>query len=446
MIKKTELVRNRRVLVYGLGVTGQSACETLLWAGAEVCLYADPPANGWSERDLELRARLAEAGVRVFEDEDEARGNAYFFILKSPGIRRDRPLLQWAREQEIEIWSDLEVAYRLFGGERMLAITGSNGKTTTTSLLTHLLNQAGRRAMSVGNIGIGILAEMRHASEDTLFVVECSSFQLASVSAFAPHIAAILNITPDHLDWHESFEEYALCKSNVARAQQKDDVLILNPRDVQLKRFAEQDAFPGRIEWIDGQSDWAQRLRTDRTLWHLYGEHNVENALFAIRMAQRVGLTEAAVREGLSSFRPVAHRVEFVREFEGVRYINDSKATNVDAAAKALSGMDAPVLLIAGGMDKHVPFDDLYQSFAAHGKKMILLGETKHQIAEGARTHGLGDCVMLVENMAEAVRQARAAAEPGDIVLLSPASASWDMYPSYEVRGDEFRSLVNELK
>lgn len=446
MIKKTELVKNRRVLVYGLGVTGQSACEALLWAGAEVCSYADRPADGWSERDLVMRARLAEMGVRVFEEVDEAQGNAYFFILKSPGIRRDRPLLRWAKEQGIEIWSDLEVAYRLFGGERMLAITGSNGKTTTTSLLTHLLNKAGRKAISVGNIGVGILAEMRHAPEDLFFVVECSSFQLASVCAFAPHIASILNITPDHLDWHDGFEEYALCKSNVARAQQADDVLILNPRDAWLKRFAEEGVFPGRVKWIDSRSDWARELRTDRALWHVYGEHNVENALFAIQMAELVGLTEMEIRKGLSSFRPVAHRVEFVREFEGVRYINDSKATNVDAAAKALSGMDAPVLLIAGGMDKHVPFDDLYRSFAVRGKKMILLGETKYQIAEGARANGLGDRVLLVENMAEAVQQARVAAEPGDIVLLSPASASWDMYPSYEVRGDEFRCLVRELK
>lgn len=436
-------MNERITLVYGAGVTGRSACKGLLALNRPVKLYLDPSDK--EGRDAERREFQA-MGVEVLEGLDAVSWDEVGLIIKSPGIPLDTPFLLAARERGIEAVSDLEFAYRQFGGDRLIAVTGSNGKTTTVSLIAHILNESGRRALAVGNIGVGILDAMLREPEDTLFVCECSSFQLASVSTFAPHLAAILNITPDHISWHGSMEEYARCKANLGAFQSPDDVLVLNPRDPLLKRFASEGRFTGKVEWIDSGSALADALRHDAEAWHLLGEHNVENALFAASLCAHAGLSEKEIAAGLASFRAIAHRMERLGVIDGVEYINDSKATNVDSAVKALSGVKRPVLLIAGGMDKHVPFDELYEAFRPHGKLLILFGETKEMIAEGAEKNGLGDKTIVTDTLRSAFEIAREHAEEGDVVLLSPACASWDMYKNFEERGDEFRALVESLE
>lgn len=433
----SDFLRNQKIVLYGWGVTTKSAAQAFADSGCRLFGYVDHPDE---KTDRSMRAE----GVEPLHTCSKAVETADL-ILKSPGIPRDTDFLLAAEERDIPCWSDLEFAYRLYGGERMLVVTGSNGKTTTVSLLTHLLQTAGRSALALGNIGEGLLGGMAQASEETYFVIEASSFQLANVYHFAPHGAAILNISPDHLTWHKTMADYVRCKGNVARFQKGGDVVFLNPNDAASLRLYHEGEFPGEVHWIDTKGSWANRLREEKDLWHLLGEHNIENALFAIALAHLSGISEKDLRKGLQSFRPVAHRLEWVQTVNGVQYINDSKATNVDATVKALSGFQGDVLLIAGGMDKKVPFDDFYEALRPVGKALLLFGETKQQIAEGAKKAGLTLPIIVVNTLQEAVQKARQLSVEGDTVLLSPASASWDMYHSYEERGDEFRKIVQSL-
>lgn len=434
-------IRPQKVLLYGLGVTGKSVIRFLPRHGWEVYVYTD---DGVKEEDLFSNQTHPER-VHPVKKFDQIPWEALSFVIKAPGIRLDKPLLIEAEKRGMEVLSDLELAYRLFGGEHLIAITGSNGKTTTTSLIAHLLNQADRLATACGNIGFPVLQAFEEASEDGWLVCEASSFQLASVIDFNPFCSAIINITPDHLEWHGSFEAYAQCKYQVASHQTKDHWIFLNPRDKMSRKAEQEGIFSGKVSWIDFSSSLATELH-NKEFWHLYGEHNVENALFAAAIAETCALSKEEIYRGLSTFRAIPHRIETVDEIDGIRYINDSKATNVDSTVRALESMDAPVLLIAGGYDKKVPFSDLFEAFKGRGKALILMGETKYQIKEGAENAGLADQVHLVENLSQAVDLAETLAKKGDVVLLSPASASWDMYPGYEARGEEFRQLVREIR
>lgn len=433
----SDFLRNQKIVLYGWGVTTKSAAKAFASRGCQLFGFVDAP-------DEDTFRSMRACGVEPLHTRCEAVQMADL-ILKSPGIPRETDFLLAAREGAIPCWSDLEFAYRLYGGERMLVVTGSNGKTTTVSLLTHLLRTAGRSALALGNIGEGLLAGMAQAPDDTYFVIEASSFQLAHVFTFAPHGAAILNITPDHLTWHQTMTDYVRCKANVARFQKPTDVVFLNPNDTPSLRLYREGTFPGEVHFIDTKGTWARRLREGKDLWHLLGEHNIENALFALALAQQTGISDEDLCSGLASFQPVAHRLEWIRTVDGVRYINDSKATNVDATVKALSGFHDSVLLIAGGMDKKVPFDDFYKALRPVGKALLLFGETKQQIADGAKKAGLTLPIFVVDTLREAVQKAQQLAIAGDAVLLSPASASWDMYHSYEERGDEFRTIVQSI-
>lgn len=442
------------VLVYGLGITGVSSAEVLMARGIAVDLFIDPVTDETErirqdEQVAKLKAKSGNSALKCFERVSDIDWGSYDFILKSPGIRLDRPLLTEAHAHGVEVITDIELAYRLFGGERMLAITGSNGKTTTVSLLTHLLNSAGYTAIAVGNIGTPILSSMAALPQRDFYVVECSSFQLSSVKTFSPRLSAILNLTPDHLEWHSSYEAYVEAKFNIASFADAEHPLYLNAEDPDTQRFYRKHlsarAIAEAVRFIDKTDNaWLSGLRA-RKGFQLYGEHNVENALFAIAVAETLGLSEGQIRAGLAAFKPVAHRMEKVAVVDGVEYINDSKGTNVDATVRALAGIDRPVLLIAGGYDKKVPFDALFKAFRAHGKKLILMGETKDQLYEQACACGMANLAICVSDMEEAVAFARAQAQEGDIVLLSPASASWDMYPGYACRGNAFKSLVLAL-
>lgn len=434
----------KQILLYGYGVTGRSACDVLTERGWNIELLLDDEKERETVKP-DLQAFSQHSGnIHVLSSANQIEWKHIEFVLKSPGIHLDRPVLLEAVQQGVEVISDIELAYRIYGGEKMIAITGSNGKTTTTSLVAHIFNESGYPAYACGNIGTPALSVMRD-HPNAYYVVECSSFQLASVSQFAPHLAAILNITPDHLEWHGSFEAYANAKLRIAEHQTKEDWLLLNPGDAVSRKAYEEGRFSSVVEWIQKDSVDAKQLRSHEN-WKLFGEHNVENALFAIDIARQWNLREDQIRHALSTFRPIEHRMEHIASIGGVDYINDSKATNVDSTVRALEALHQPILLIAGGYDKNVPFDELYRAAQGHVRKMILIGETREKLAQGAKEVGLGDRLVLTETLADAIRIAHQEARRGEIVLLSPASASWDQYPNFETRGDEFRKIVLRIK
>lgn len=430
-------MNGKTCLVYGLGVTGISSIDAFQKLGATVLVFDES-----KKPDTDHALSALQSPPEFVPSVDEVPWDSLDFVLKSPGIALDRPLILAAQDHGVAVYSDLEIAYRLFGADRILAITGSNGKTTTSALLGHLLTTAGIPNIVVGNIGVGMLKAMVESDDDTNFVIECSSFQLASTEKFRPHVAAILNITPDHLYWHKTMDAYVEAKFAITVNQTEDDVLYLNRIDPYAQRAAALTK--AQVKWISTDAAEGQHLLHDEDAWHLVGLHNVENALFASALAREAGANGAQIAEGLASFRAVEHRIEFVEKIDGVSFFDDSKATNVDSTVKALSAFAQPVILIAGGMDKKVPFDDFFVALKPKCKALILMGETKHQIAGWADEAGMADKVHIVEDMREAVAKAKALATNGDVVLLSPASASWDMYPSFEVRGDEFKSLVRE--
>lgn len=439
---KTTL-QGKHVLLYGMGVTGQSALRTLPAAGCKVTLYVD---GGLTEEDKAFIASLVHPEeITVVEDVSSLALDSFAFILRSSGISFATPLVERARREGKPVYTDLEIAYRLFGGENLIAITGSNGKTTTTSLLEWILRHAGKKAIACGNIGLPILSTMMDAEEGTLFVTECSSFQLEAVEQFAPHRAAILNITEDHLEWHGSFKAYAIAKATIAHAQKSCDTLWLLPGDTVSQDAIHQVGTEAQIKQVDLHTPLMETLRQGEG-WHLVGEHNVQNAAFAVAIAEDLAIPQEVIKEALSSFCPIEHRMEDVGTVLGVRYINDSKGTNVDATVKALSGIRQPILLIAGGYDKNVCFDAFFEAFRLYGKKLLLIGQTAEKLAKEASEKGMGDRAVIAGNLKKAMELATNMAEEGDLVLLSPASASWGQYNHFEERGDEFRALVDAWK
>lgn len=453
--------RKSRFLLYGLGVSGLSVLRFLVKMGEEAYIYIDP-APGSEDQGPEERVQLPEEfksyqdQIHILDQLPDRDLKSFDLLVKSPGIHLDRPVLVRAHALGLPVISDIEWAYRLVGGDKMVAITGSNGKTTTTALVSHLLNENGRPALACGNIGFpvfdGILASMKSGgltskgkvSLDKTLVVECSSYQLASVKTFAPHIAMVLNLSPDHLEYHGSYQNYITCKFQVGLGQGKEDYLFLNKKDKDSQAWIQDHPQPGQILWVDPSDDLSDHIRQLGS-FPLYGDFNIENARFAYGLGRLLNLGLDEMDQAMGTFQPISHRMEFVKKVGGVTYINDSKGTNVGATVRALDSLHAPILLIAGGYDKQVTFDDLYQAFRPRGRWLIVLGETQAQIAKGAEAQGLGDRLVLVKNLKEAVHAASQLAQPGDIVLLSPACASWDQYKSYEERGDEFKDLVKGL-
>lgn len=430
------------VLVYGMGVTGRSALATLLPLGTAIALYVD---GGLAPDDRAFVERCDEREQVTLLDALPTSYDAYDFVLRASGISVEKPLVKAARAAGKTVMTDLELAYLLFGGDRMIAITGSNGKTTVTSLLEHVLNEAGLAATACGNIGRPLLTTMAEGPDDGYYIVECSSFQLEGVTRFAPHRAALLNLSPDHLEWHGSFDAYADAKAHIAHAQGAEDLFWIHPADSAIEEALERVPTRAMVRRVSFDAPLLDALRKGEG-WALFGEHNIENAAFVLEIAREMGIEGGSIRNAFASFRPIAHRMENVGEVDGVVFINDSKGTNVDATARALRGITQPVILIAGGYDKHVSFDDLYEAFRPVGKAMILMGETAETIAAGAREQGLGERIVVCHNLKEAFQEAVKRAAPGDMVLLSPASASWDQYSHFEERGDEFRERVAQWR
>lgn len=381
-------------------------------------------------------------------------------LVISPGVPIDAPVVLAAKEQGIPMVGELELAWSLLQGE-VLAISGTNGKTTTTTLLGKIFENAGRVTHVAGNIGYPLSAVAMKSKKDDVVVVEVSSFQLESIKTFHPHVAALLNITEDHLNRHGTMAQYIRLKQRIFENQTGRDYAVLNMDDPVLFKMAgkvkSQVAFFSRTQPVengafveDGKIVWqwngARRTICDAEQILIPGPHNLENALAATAMACAMGVPAPVIRHTLQSFSGVEHRIEKVRVFQGVTYINDSKGTNVDSTIKAVQSMKAPTVLLLGGYDKHTDFMPLCREIIASGRidDVVVMGETARQIREQLEEAGY-DRITQAYSLRDAVDKARALAVSGGNVLLSPACASFDMFRDYEHRGAVFKEIVNAL-
>ena len=400
--------------------------------------------------------RLRQIGVRVELGNHFDAAARFDFAVLSPGIAPERPVVTELRRQKTPVLSELELAYR-YCLCPIVAITGTNGKTTTTELINLMLETAGKRTIAAGNIGNALSNAAEQSAGLDALVVETSSFQLEAIEQFRPNIAIWLNLTPDHIDRHGSMEEYARAKARIFMNQTADDFAIvsveilnwLKQLGIQPKaRLITVSAYGEKADlWLDGQTIWCRLpecngilLKMDET--NLRGLHNAENILATFAAGLAMKLPVAAIREALGAYCPQAHRCEVVAAKEGVTFINDSKATNVDAVEKALRSLPGPVVLIAGGRDKGLNFSSIKEVIAEKVKLAVLIGETQEKID---RAWGDVTPCERANSMSEAVRMAVSYARCGDTVLLSPACASFDMFQNYEHRGDEFKKEVLAL-
>ncbi|MBR1693636.1 MAG: UDP-N-acetylmuramoyl-L-alanine--D-glutamate ligase [Lachnospiraceae bacterium] len=443
----------KRVLIVGTKKSGMAALGLLKQHGAQTILYDGN--EQLSEEDI--RSELppgVETDIRIGTLSEKDK-EAIELIVISPGVPIDSPLVLEFQERKVPIWGEVELAYAFEKG-KVLAITGTNGKTTTTALLGQIMQDATHKAFTVGNIGIPYTQMVSGTEEDSVTVAEISSFQLETVHAFRPAVSAILNITPDHLNRHHTMECYVQTKERIAAMQTKAETCVLNYEDSYTRQFglvttARPVYFSGAHElengfyYKDGVIYKAEGGKATRLLamseTHLLGVHNAENIMAAVAMADSYGIAMEQILESVKSFHAVEHRLEFVATKRGVDYYNDSKGTNPDAAIKGIGAMVKPTFLIGGGYDKGSEYDEWIESFDGKVKKLVLIGQTREKIADCAKRHGFEDYV-FAESLEEAMELCIKEAKEGDCVLLSPACASWGMFPNYEVRGNRFKDMV----
>lgn len=448
---------NKTVLVAGTGISGMGAMELLVKTDAELILY-----DGNTELTVEgIQAKLPETDKKIEIIIGELTENVIKKIdiaVLSPGIPTDVPFVNQMRDAGVLIWGELELADQFAKGS-VVAITGTNGKTTTTTLVGEILKNHFDDVFVVGNIGTAYAGVALDTTENSHVVAETSSFQLETIDEFHPIVSAILNLTPDHLNRHHTMEGYVEAKKNIMKNQTADDYVILNYDDP-LTRAIGEKAVPQVIFFSSTQILENGYYFHDRKIYYaengeteiicsanglkILGLHNMENIMAAVAMARCINVPMDKIRETITSFMGVEHRIEYVTEKQGVSYYNDSKGTNPDAAIKAIQAMVRPTILIGGGYDKDSTYDEWIEAFDGKVRYLVLMGETANKIAECARRHGFHEIIM-VESLEEAVKVSASKAENGDAVLLSPACASWDMFKSYEVRGRMFKEFVHQL-
>jgi UDP-N-acetylmuramoylalanine--D-glutamate ligase len=433
-------VKGKEVVVLGLGISGMEAAKLLQDHGANVTVRDDADNKA---AVLERAAALRQLGITVELGKAIQESAAFDFCVLSPGIDPNMPLVRHLRQAGLPTFGELELAYR-FCACPIVAITGTNGKTTTTELVNAVLAAGGKRTMASGNIGTAFSAAVRGSKELDVMVVEVSSFQLEHICDFRPRVSVHLNLTPDHLDRYKSMEEYEAAKWEIFRNQTPDDVAIVNANlrlpPIRAKRItisAAGDAADYQL--IDGWlvAHGKQVLEQART--HLIGPHNAENMLAALAVADLYEIPREATIRALCAYHPLPHRLEKVAEIGDVTFLNDSKATNIDALEKALMAMRAPVVLIAGGKDKGLDFTGLRTLVREKAKAVVLIGSMTEKLF--AAWNSAVPCTRAT-TLADAVEKAHALAQSGDIVLLSPGCSSFDMFKSFEDRGDQFRELV----
>ncbi|MBU3839853.1 MAG: UDP-N-acetylmuramoyl-L-alanine--D-glutamate ligase [Candidatus Ruminococcus intestinipullorum] len=448
-------INGKTVVVFGSGISGVAASRLLVRVGAKVILY-----DGNEALDKEQIYKEIDGGEKVsivLGEFPEDRLQEIDLLVISPGVPTDLPILDKVREANIPIWGEIELAYT-FGKGEVLAITGTNGKTTTTALLGEIVNQFTKDCFVVGNIGNPYTSIALETTDNSVIVAEISSFQLETIHTFQPKVSAILNITPDHLNRHHTMEAYIEAKERIAQNQTSDEICVLNYEDEVTRDFGKR--ISAKVLYFSSKRklDRGIYLEGDTIVYRdeepvvicntqelkLLGIHNYENVMAAVAMAIAYGVPLDTIQTVVKNFKAVAHRIEYVAEKNQVVYYNDSKGTNPDAAIKGIKAMNRPTILIGGGYDKDSSYDEWIAAFDGKVKKLVLIGATKEKIKDAAQKQGFHE-VVLADSLEEAVKLSVHFAEPGDAVLLSPACASWGMFKNFEERGDKFKELVNQL-
>ena len=446
-------------IVAGTGKSGISATKLLVNHGVKVYLFDEN-----KDRDIEaIKEKTGDSElvqIELGELGEDALSSSQLMVL-SPGIPVDAPVTDGVRNAGRPIWSEIELAYH-YGKGKIAAITGTNGKTTTTALVGEIVKAHNAKTIVVGNIGIPYTELCDTTDDDSDTVAEISSFQLETVIDFHPNVSAILNLTPDHLNRHYTFENYGNVKFSITKNQTMDDVTVLNYDDEHTRAMGEKakdhchvvyfsrlEKPAGGVYVEDGDiiledGDKKINVLAIKDL-KLMGAHNVENVLAAVGISYYMGVPVDVIRDVATSFKAVAHRIEYVDTVDGVAYYNDSKGTNPDAAIKGIQAMVAPTFLIGGGYDKGSEYDEWIEAFDGKVKWLVLIGQTAQKIADCAKRHGFNS-IIFEENLQDAVAYCHENAVDGDAVLLSPACASWGQFDNYEQRGDMFKEYVRSYK
>jgi len=446
-------------IVAGTGKSGISATKLLVNHGVKVYLFDEN-----KDRDIEaIKEKTGDSElvqIELGELGEDALSSSQLMVI-SPGIPVDAPFTDVVRNAGIPIWSEIELAYH-YGKGKIVAITGTNGKTTTTALVGEIVKAHNAKTIVVGNIGIPYTELCDTTDDDSDTVAEISSFQLETVIDFHPNVSAILNLTPDHLNRHYTFENYGNVKFSITKNQTMDDVTVLNYDDEHTRAMGEKakdhchvvyfsrlEKPAGGVYVEDGDiiledGDKKINVLAIKDL-KLMGAHNVENVLAAVGISYYMGVPVDVIRDVATSFKAVAHRIEYVDTVDGVAYYNDSKGTNPDAAIKGIQAMVAPTFLIGGGYDKGSEYDEWIEAFDGKVKWLVLIGQTAQKIADCAKRHGFNS-IIFEENLQDAVAYCHENAVDGDAVLLSPACASWGQFDNYEQRGDMFKEYVRSYK
>lgn len=449
-------IQGKRVLVVGSGKSGIGAVSLLNAVGAVPVLY-----DGNEKLDPE-EIRLRAGGRKDLDiyvgSVPEEEKKQIVLVVISPGVPVDAPFLTEYRERGIPVWGEIELAYTFAKG-KIAAITGTNGKTTTTTLVGQIMEAYYSSVFVVGNIGNPYTEAALLTREDSVTVAEISSFQLETIHSFRPEVSAILNITPDHLNRHHTMECYVETKQMIARNQTGEDVCVLNYEDEYTREFGRR--CPAKVIYfssarkltegiyLDGEEIFYAQDGKIRGLMNIHemnlvGMCNVENVMAAIAIGNAMKVPMDVILKTVREFKAVEHRIEFVATRNGVDYYNDSKGTNPDAAIQGIRAMNKPTVLIGGGYDKQSEYDQWIEAFDGKVKAFVLIGQTRDKIAECAKKHGVKN-IILADTFEEAFSVCVEQAQPGDAVLLSPACASWGMFPNYEVRGKVFKELVEKI-
>ena len=449
-MKRIDQFKNKKVLVLGLAKSGESAARLLDKLGAIVTVNDSKPFE-----ENPAAQGLLEEGIKVVTGGHplELLDEDFALMVKNPGIPYSNPMIKKALDKGMPVWTEVELAY-LISEAPIVGITGSNGKTTTTTMIGQVLTAAGQNGLLSGNIGYPASHVAQTATDKDTLVMELSSFQLMGIESFHPEIAVITNLMPTHIDYHGSFEAYVAAKWNIQKNMTAADHLVLNFNQDLAKELAEKTQATvvpfSTLEKVDGAylENGLLYFRGEAVMAAdeigVPGSHNVENALATIAVAKIRGVDNETIKETLFAFGGVKHRLQYADEINGVKFYNDSKSTNILATQKALSGFDnSKVILIAGGLERESEFDELVPDIKGL-KKMVILGQSAERVKRAADKAGVE--YVDATDIADATRKAYHLAGTGDIVLLSPANASWDMYPNFEVRGDLFLKTVAELK
>jgi len=450
-------LKNKNVLLVGLAKTGVSTIKKLNKLGANIIV-----------NDIKPKEKLE----GIIEEIDNLDNIEYVLgkhlenienidlTIVSPGVPLDLPFIEKIKSEGIKIIGEVELAYKLSKNPTFIGITGTNGKTTTTSLVGEMFKKANKDTYIVGNIGNPVIDTVDLTNENSYLVTELSSFQLESIEDFKPKVSTIINITEDHLNRHHTMENYINAKARVFKNQDKADFTILNYDDsivrdlgknsngnvlyFSIKEEVKQGAYLDKNNNIVIKVDGKELVLMNKSELSLPGNHNLENAMSAILMAYVLNIDTDVIIDTLRTFKGVEHRLEFVTNKDGIMFVNDSKGTNPDSTIKAITSYEKPIVLIAGGYEKQSDFTEMIKYATKNVKALVLLGQIADKIATTAKEHGI-DNISKVEDMEAAVKKAYEIAESGDVVLLSPACASWDMYPNFEARGLDFKENIYKL-